>query len=642
MPVVVARRDRFSIPFEPKKSTSVELFEGIYDSLDHSSPEVIAAKAQKKHLVIRMIIAITPLFIAEYVKNMHMLNYKHLRHIYSKQRMLLRDPNGKGTFNMLMAAWTQQRSRLSKSFLLILGWNFIQFVLNSTFCIIYLFEIQRNSEFQPDVSLDPRWIFVSRQSSTFSLLYFLSVLSIISRVLAIQLIPGTVRFSRISLTILDLALSATFIILGSVKNGKFIYVPYFLRIILAFSQLKLLLRNRKNIPLIKISNFYEKFLILLANIVTLIYLGICAFNWFENNFANTLLGTKNVLRGKLSLLDTFYFLCITITTVGYGDISPESAGGRLCVVFIIFVTIIILPGLLSDLQETLVAQNSGIGSYSRDKHAFLVVFGDFTEANIRHTLRCILYADKSEKMRVVLISRSLLTPGIRTLLMKPLFHKRATYLVGKGLDVRDMNRADVKHAAAVFILANRGATNSQIEDEQNTLRAWGLDDFSRATPLFTETLLPQTLQVLEKTCTAVACIDDLKQLFLASNCVYRGVATLIINMLTDIRTYSSHQDPWHIQYGDGTTNALHEVGLNAIFVGYTFTKISFYLYKEFQVNLVGVSKLREDSRQVLLNPGPHYKFEESDVCFIIATSARYVNAVSNLVSNVLTLDFCGI
>jgi voltage-gated potassium channel Kch len=47
-----------------------------------------------------------------------------------------------------------------------------------------------------------------------------------------------------------------------------------------------------------------------------------------------------------SLLDSFYFSSITLTTVGYGDLAPQTASGKLFTVFYIFTGIGLIVGFL--------------------------------------------------------------------------------------------------------------------------------------------------------------------------------------------------------------------------------------------------------------------------------------------------------
>lgn len=50
-----------------------------------------------------------------------------------------------------------------------------------------------------------------------------------------------------------------------------------------------------------------------------------------------------------TFLDAFYFSVVTMTTVGFGDITPRSEGGRLMTVLMIFTGIALIPWQLGDL-----------------------------------------------------------------------------------------------------------------------------------------------------------------------------------------------------------------------------------------------------------------------------------------------------
>ena len=57
-----------------------------------------------------------------------------------------------------------------------------------------------------------------------------------------------------------------------------------------------------------------------------------------------------------SLLDSFYFSSITLTTVGYGDLAPETAAGKLFTVFYIFTGIGLIVAFLNAVARGTVEQ----------------------------------------------------------------------------------------------------------------------------------------------------------------------------------------------------------------------------------------------------------------------------------------------
>lgn len=50
---------------------------------------------------------------------------------------------------------------------------------------------------------------------------------------------------------------------------------------------------------------------------------------------------------KLPWLDAYYFCVITLTTVGYGDISPKTDAGKLFTTFYLFIGIGIITGFIT-------------------------------------------------------------------------------------------------------------------------------------------------------------------------------------------------------------------------------------------------------------------------------------------------------
>ncbi len=57
-----------------------------------------------------------------------------------------------------------------------------------------------------------------------------------------------------------------------------------------------------------------------------------------------------------SPLDSFYFSSITLTTVGYGDLAPETAAGKLFTVFYLFTGIGLIVAFLNAVARSAVEQ----------------------------------------------------------------------------------------------------------------------------------------------------------------------------------------------------------------------------------------------------------------------------------------------
>lgn len=57
-----------------------------------------------------------------------------------------------------------------------------------------------------------------------------------------------------------------------------------------------------------------------------------------------------------SLLDAFYFSSITLTTVGYGDLSPQTDAGKLFTVFYLFTGIGLIVAFLNAVARAAVEQ----------------------------------------------------------------------------------------------------------------------------------------------------------------------------------------------------------------------------------------------------------------------------------------------
>jgi len=72
---------------------------------------------------------------------------------------------------------------------------------------------------------------------------------------------------------------------------------------------------------------------------------------------------------KLSWLDSFYFTVVTLTTVGYGDISPTTAAGKLFTMSYLLIGIGLLVTFAARLSSYMVEEQQRVVEERRGRHS---------------------------------------------------------------------------------------------------------------------------------------------------------------------------------------------------------------------------------------------------------------------------------
>ncbi|XP_070532190.1 potassium channel subfamily T member 2-like isoform X27 [Ptychodera flava] len=395
-----------------------------------------------------------------------------------------------------------------------------------------------------------------------------------------------------------------------------LFIPVFLNCWLAHAILKNML-NDLNRALQKIQTaFSQQVIILCSMLLCLIFTSICGVEHLERAAPG--------VDGKMNFFQASYFVIVTFSTVGYGDIQVNVWPSQLFVAIMIIAALVVIPIQLEQLAFYLLERQKQGASYSKHRAAsekHVVVCATCIQADLIMDFLNEFYAHPHlQDYFVVLLSPVELDNTMRLLLQIPIWSQRVIYVQGSALRDQDLQRVRMDDAEACFILSPRNVMDRHEADQQTILRTWAVKDFSPNLPIFVQILKPENMFHV-KFADHVVCEDEFKYALLANNCLTPGTSTFVTLLIHTLRGHegSDSDSQWMRMYGRSSGNEVYHITLGdskffGEFENKSFIYASFHAHKKYGVALVGVKKDEEDS-EIQLNPGPKHIMQASDTCY---------------------------
>ena len=258
--------------------------------------------------------------------------------------------------------------------------------------------------------------------------------------------------------------------------------------------------------------------------VTMIFGGF-VLQWLE---------TGDISKGN----NPFWWAIVTMTTVGYGDFSPETPEGRLFAVFIMFAGITLVSLLTASISSIFVAQKiregKGLEKLNLDNHIVLCGWNINADKLINS-----IYELKSDNKNFDLVLVNELIEEDITQLKSKFAKIRIHFVAGDFTQEETLHRASITTSNSVIVIPNNLNNDNESHDEKTIFATLTIKSIDSSIRVVAYILDRENLTHIKRAeADEVVVSDDFSLNILASHIVDPGVpqaSNHLINTSSDSR-----------------------------------------------------------------------------------------------------------
>jgi len=340
-----------------------------------------------------------------------------------------------------------------------------------------------------------------------------------------------------------------------------------------------------------------------------------------------------------NLFDSFWYTIVTLTTVGYGDISPDDFLGRLIGLVTMIFGVVFVAAVTGKIASFLVDQQlkrgKGLLKLKNLQNHFIICGwkNDFEKI-----IDGILETNPQYSVNDIVLINTAKTEYMQLFLEKPRF-KMINYLHGDYIDETVLMKANIKSAKRALILAdNTGEYNPMEIDSRTVMAVMSINKLNKKLYMVVELLEEKFEKYLE-----MAHCDEivLSKQYERSLIVNASSGTGVSHVVRDLLSVETHE-------------SISIVDIPKSFIGISFKNAFDYFMKEKSSIMIGVlentgnfytrkqealseaqktpdiSKLVENLQKVkelkannpILNPGFDYMIKENSRAIIVGHFAN--------------------
>ncbi|XP_031787470.1 slowpoke isoform X8 [Nasonia vitripennis] len=331
---------------------------------------------------------------------------------------------------------------------------------------------------------------------------------------------------------------------------------------------------------------------------------------------------------QLSYWTCVYFLIVTMSTVGYGDVYCQTILGRTFLVFFLLVGLAVFASWIPEITELAANRSKYGGQYKRERgRRHIVVCGHITFESVSHFLKDFLHEDREDvDVEVVFLHRKEPDLELEGLLKR--HYTTVEFFQGTMMNAVDLERVKVHEADACLVLANKYCQDPDAEDAANIMRVISIKNYSDDIRVIIQLMQYHNKAYLLnipswdwKQGDDVICLAELKLGFIAQSCLAPGFSTMMANLFA----MRSFKTAWQNDYLRGTGMEMYTETLSPTFIGMPFAKATELCFTKLKLLLLAIEIKGEGGSDSKISINPRgAKIAANTQGFFIAQSADEV------------------
>jgi voltage-gated potassium channel len=332
-------------------------------------------------------------------------------------------------------------------------------------------------------------------------------------------------------------------------------------------------------------------------------------------------------------LAAFYYMIVTSSTLGYGDIYPIQTISRMATVTIIFFMIFTITNQLSKISQLMQNYSKYDTQYNFKDH--VVIIGNYRSNTLRQFLAQFYHPDHGDvKTKIVIIGNQYPTNEIVEILNDTNFDNKIAYLEGNPSQESTWKKVNIDLAESVFVLTDQLNRDYKSQDTYALLLAKMIQIRCPLIKTYVQLIRPVELHrsPQDDTWNTLVSLQTIKMSLLGTSIHNLGFSTVMGGLYM---TFGS-MDPeeidreWISKFSAGLAQEIYCVKISEFFIDMKFNQAVDIIYTHCKgILTIGVKSLIGISTKydLLINP-VNYTFQKDDLVFVITNDQSTADLIT--------------